>query len=72
MKKCLPTLLAAALALGLAACGQQTDSKAASDNTSQAAGEQIKLSSKAGDISIPANGSKIAVVDDTSLESIGA
>ena len=68
MKKCLPTLLAAALALGLAACGQQTDSKAASDNTSQAAGEQIKLSSKAGDISIPANVSKIAVMDYTSLD----
>ena len=72
MKKCLPTLLAAALALGLAACGQQTDSKAASDNTSQAAGEQIKLSSKAGDISIPANVSKIAVMDYTSLDTIVA
>lgn len=72
MKKCLPTLLAAALALGLAACGQQTDSKAASDNTSQAAGEQIKLSSKAGDICIPANVSKIAVMDYTSLDTIVA
>ena len=72
MKKCLPTLLAAALALGLAACGQQTDSKAASDNTSQAAGEQIKLSSKAGDISIPANVSKIAVMDYTSLDTFVA
>ena len=72
MKKCLPTLLAAALALGLAACGQQTDSKTASDSTSQAAGEQIKLSSKAGDISIPANVSKIAVMDYTSLDTIVA
>ncbi len=60
------------MALGLAACGQQTDSKAASDNTSQAAGEQIKLSSKAGDISIPANVSKIAVMDYTSLDTIVA
>ena len=72
MKKCLPTLLAAALALGLAACGQQTDSKTASDSTSQAAGEQIKLSSKAGEISIPANVSKIAVMDYTSLDTFVA
>ena len=72
MKKCLPTLLAAALALGLAACGQQTDSKTASDSTSQAAGEQIKLSSKAGEITIPANVSKIAVMDYTSLDTFVA
>ena len=72
MKKCLPTLLAAALALGLAACGQQTDSKTASDSTSQAAGEQIKLTSKAGEISIPANVSKIAVMDYTSLDTFVA
>jgi len=72
VKKCLPTLLAAALALGLAACGQQTDSKTASDSTSQAAGEQIKLSSKAGEITIPANVSKIAVMDYTSLDTIVA
>ena len=37
-----------------------------------AAGEQIKLSSKAGDISIPANVSKIAVMDYTSLDTIVA
>ena len=72
MKKCLPTLLAAALALGLAACGQQTDSKTASDSTSQAAGDQIKLSSKAGEITIPANVSKIAVMDYTSLDTFVA
>ena len=72
MKKCLPTLLAAALALGLAACGQQTNSKTASDSTSQAAGEQIKLSSKAGEITIPANVSKIAVMDYTSLDTFVA
>ena len=72
MKKCLPTLLAAALALGLAACGQQTDSKTASDSTSQVAGEQIKLSSKAGEITIPANVSKIAVMDYTSLDTFVA
>ena len=72
MKKCLPTLLAAALALGLAACGQQTDSKTTSNSTSQAAGEQIKLSSKAGEITIPANVSKIAVMDYTSLDTIVA
>ena len=72
MKKCLPTLLAAALALGLAACGQQTDSKTASDSTSQAAGEKIKLSSKAGEITIPANVSKIAVMDYTSLDTFVA
>ena len=72
MKKCLPTLLAAALALGLAACGQQTDSKTASDSTSQAASEQIKLSSKAGEITIPANVSKIAVMDYTSLDTFVA
>ena len=72
MKKCLPTLLATALALGLAACGQQTDSKTASDSTSQAAGEQIKLSSKAGEITIPANVSKIAVMDYTSLDTFVA
>ena len=72
MKKCLPTLLAAALALGLAACGQQTDSKTASDSTSQAAGEQIKVSSKAGEITIPANVSKIAVMDYTSLDTFVA
>ena len=72
MKKCLPTLLAAALALGLAACGQQTDSKTASDSTSQAAGEQIKLSSKAGEITIPANVNKIAVMDYTSLDTFVA
>lgn len=72
MKKCLPTLLAAALALGLAACGQQTDSKTASDSTSQAAGEQIKLNSKAGEITIPANVSKIAVMDYTSLDTFVA
>jgi iron complex transport system substrate-binding protein len=72
VKKCLPTLLAAALALGLAACGQQTDSKTASDSTSQAAGEQIKLSSKAGEITIPANVSKIAVMDYTSLDTFVA
>ena len=72
MKKCLPTLLAAALALGLAACGQQADSKTASDSTSQAAGEQIKLSSKAGEITIPANVSKIAVMDYTSLDTFVA
>ena len=72
MKKCLPTLLAAALALGLAACGQQTNSKTASDSTSQAAGEQIKLNSKAGEITIPANVSKIAVMDYTSLDTFVA
>ena len=72
MKKCLPTLLAAALALGLAACGQQTDSKTASDSTSQAAGEQIKLNSKVGEITIPANVSKIAVMDYTSLDTFVA
>ena len=72
MKKCLPTLLAAALALGLAACGQQADSKTASDSTIQAAGEQIKLSSKAGEITIPANVSKIAVMDYTSLDTFVA
>ena len=72
MKKCLPTLLTAALALGLAACGQQADSKAASDSTSQAAGEQIKLTSKAGEITIPANVNKIAVMDYTSLDTFVA
>ena len=71
MKKCLPTIMAAALALGLAACGQQTDSKTAATASSTAASAD-QISSKAGNISVPADLSKIAVLDYTSLDTINA
>ena len=73
MKKCFPTVLAATLALGLAACGQPADNNTGNTASSQAATPgQISVTSKAGDISVPADVSKIAVLDYTSLDTLQA
>ena len=73
VKKCFPTVLAATLALGLAACGQPADNNTGNTASSQAATTgQISVTSKAGDISVPADVSKIAVLDYTSLDTLQA
>ena len=73
VKKCFPTVLAATLALGLAACGQPADNNSGNTASSQAAtAGQISVTSKAGDISVPADVSKIAVLDYTSLDTLQA
>ena len=76
VKKLVPSIIAATLALGLAACGQSETSKTAATPTSAASptvsGDQIQLSSKAGNITLPTNIDKIAVLDFTSLDTINA
>lgn len=79
MKPFFPTLLGAAVTIALLGACSPTDStqptaasKPVASSTSGNATNASGLSSKAGDITLPANLSKIAVLDYTSLDTLNA
>ncbi|MCU4568604.1 ABC transporter substrate-binding protein, partial [Acinetobacter radioresistens] len=68
-KKTLPVMM---LSVALAACGNSDTPSANQDSHTAATQDTLSFNSKAGQISIPANVSRIAVLDTSALNTIHA